>query len=53
MTKIRILFLASDPFKTQALALDREVKAITAQVRSGEYRDSLDFISAWAVSPGE
>jgi hypothetical protein len=53
MAKIKILFLASDPFKTHALALDREVKGITAQIRSAEYRDSLELISAWAVSPGD
>jgi CHAT domain-containing protein len=53
MDKIRVLFLASDPFKTRALALDREVKSITAQIRSAAYRDSLELISAWAVSPDD
>jgi hypothetical protein len=53
MSKTKILFLASDPFKTHALALDREVKTITAQIRSAEYRDSLELVSAWAVRPDE
>jgi hypothetical protein len=51
MPKIKILFLASDPFKTRALALDEEIRAITAEIRSAEFRDSLDLVSAWAVRP--
>jgi CHAT domain-containing protein len=53
MAKIKILFLASDPFKTHALALDEEIRAITAQIRSAEYRDTLELVSAWAVRPGD
>jgi hypothetical protein len=51
MAKTKVLFLASDPFKAQALALDEEIRAITAQVRSAEYRDTLELVSAWAVKP--
>jgi hypothetical protein len=53
MDKIKILFLASDPFKTRALALDEEIREITAQIRSAEYRDTLELVSAWAVRPGD
>jgi len=53
MAKIKVLFLASDPFKTQALALDEEIRAITAQIRSAEYRDMLELVSAWAVRPDD
>jgi CHAT domain-containing protein len=53
MAKIKILFLASDPFKTHGLALDEEIRAITAEIRSAEYRDTLELVSAWAVRPGD
>ena len=53
MGKIKVLFLASDPFKTHPLALDEEIRAITAQIRSADYRDTLELISAWAVRPGD
>jgi hypothetical protein len=53
MGKIKVLFLASDPFKTHALGLDEEIRAITAQIRSAEYRDTLELVSAWAVRPGD
>jgi hypothetical protein len=53
MDKIRVLFLASDPFKQDALALDEEIRAITEKVESAEYRDRLELISAWAVQPGD
>jgi hypothetical protein len=51
--KIKVLFLASDPFKKHALALDEEIRAITAQIRLAEHRDSLDLVSAWAVRPDD
>jgi len=53
MAKIKVLFLASDPFKTHALALDEEIRAITAQIRSADHRDMLDLVSAWAVGPDD
>jgi len=49
MAKIKVLFLASDPFKQNALALDEEIRAITAKIRAAEYRDTLELVSAWAV----
>jgi hypothetical protein len=53
MTKVKILFLASDPFKTRALALDQEIREIKSQIRSADYRDMLDLVSEWAVRPGD
>jgi len=53
MAKIKVLFLASDPFKTQALALDEEIRAIATEIRSADLRDRLELVSAWAVRPGD
>ena len=50
---IKILFLASDPFKQDALSLDREVREITSKIRSTDHRDTLNLISSWAVSPDD
>jgi hypothetical protein len=51
MGKVKVLFLASDPFKQNALGLDEEIRAITARLRAAEHRDTVDLISAWAVRP--
>jgi hypothetical protein len=53
MTKVRVLFLASNPFEQTRLALDEEVRAITVQLRSSEYRDAFELISGWAVRPDD
>jgi CHAT domain-containing protein len=53
MHKVKVLFLASDPFKQSALALDEEIRAITAKFRSAEYRDALELVSSFAVQPGD
>jgi hypothetical protein len=53
MSKIKILLLASDPFKTNALALDEEIRAITAKIQSSDYRDALELIPALAVRPDD
>jgi tetratricopeptide (TPR) repeat protein len=53
MTKVRILFLASNPFEQTRLALDEEVRAITAQIRSADYREAFELISGWAVRPDD
>jgi hypothetical protein len=31
--------------------LDEEIRAVTAQLRSAEYRDALELVSGWAVRP--
>jgi hypothetical protein len=51
MAESKALFLASDPFDTHALTFDEEVRAITAQIRLAECRDTLELFSAWAVRP--
>src|SRR5262245_42585133 len=53
MAKINRLFLASDPFRTHDLALDEEIRAITAQIRSADFRDMFDLEYAWAVRPDD
>jgi hypothetical protein len=53
MGKIRVLFLASDPFKQNALALDEEIRAITARIQAAEHRDLVELVSAWAVRPDD
>ena len=52
-TKIKVLFLASNPQDQDALRLDEEVREIKKKLRSSEYRDSVEFISEWAVRPGD
>jgi len=51
MGKVKVLFLAADPFKQSSLALDEEIRAIMAKIRSADYRDTLELVSAWAVRP--
>src|SRR5271155_5582266 len=53
MSKTKVLFLASDPFKTHALALDEEIRAITAKIRSSDYRDAFELIPAFALRPDD
>ena len=48
-TKIKVLFLASNPADQIQLRLDEEVRAITEKIRLSEYRDSVDLISRWAL----
>jgi hypothetical protein len=49
MDKVKVLFLASNPLQQSRLALDEEVRTITAQIRSADHRDAIELISAWAV----
>jgi SpoVK/Ycf46/Vps4 family AAA+-type ATPase len=51
--KTRILFLAADPRDWRRLSLDREYREIETKLRAAEYRDSLEFISKWAVRPDD
>jgi len=51
MTKTKILVFASNPQNTDALMLGEEVRAITKKIREAEYRDSLEFNTAWAARP--
>lgn len=51
MDKIKVLFLAANPFKD--LNLDVEVRSITEKIRASEYRDSLQLITAMAARPDD
>lgn len=53
MSKIKILFLAANPQSTTPLGLDEEIRAITQKIRSADYRDYLELVSAWAVRPDD
>ncbi len=53
MSKIRILFLSSNPTGTVPLKLDEEVREIEAKIRAAEHRDSLELITKWAVRPDD
>jgi hypothetical protein len=47
--KTKVLFLASNPANTNTIQLDEESRLITQKIRASELRDSIEFISAWAV----
>ena len=49
--KIVVLFLASNPDDTNRLRLDEEARAIQEMIRKSEHRDSISFVSRWAVRP--
>jgi hypothetical protein len=51
MDKIKVLFLAANPFKD--LNLDTEVRSITEKLRASEYRDSVQLIPALAARPDD
>ncbi|TMQ20398.1 MAG: CHAT domain-containing protein [Deltaproteobacteria bacterium] len=51
MTKHTILFLAANPSGTDPLALDREARAIQAELERSGYRDCFEFETRWAVEP--
>ena len=53
MAKVKILFLAANPLEQSRLALDEEIRAITAQIRSADHRDALELVSGWAVRPDD
>lgn len=50
--KLKVLFLAANPLGSQ-LQLDKECREITAKIRSSDFRDSLQFITRWAVRPDD
>jgi len=52
-TRIKILFFASNPEDVSKLSLDEEIRAITARIRTAEYRDVFDLISRWAIRPAD
>ncbi len=51
MAKHTILFLAANPSCSNQLSLDREARAIHAELERAGYRDQFDFVCRWAVEP--
>ena len=49
--KIIVLLFATNPFDTDRLRLDEEVRSIQEMIRKSEHRDSIIFESRWAVRP--
>lgn len=47
--KATILLLAANPLDTPPLALDEEVRAIDASLRTARLRDQIQLVSQWAV----
>lgn len=48
---ITVLFMASNPIDQQALRLDEEARGINEMIRKSEHRDSVSFITKWAIRP--
>ncbi len=49
--KITVLFMASNPIDSIPLRLDEEARSIQEMIRKSEHRDSVNFITRWAVRP--
>ena len=49
--KMKILFLAANPMKSEKLALDEEFRSIKAKIRSAKHRDDVELSTDWAVRP--
>lgn len=52
--KIKVLFLAADPFRPgERLRLDEEVRAMDQAIRRGSARDSVELVSHFATRTGD
>jgi hypothetical protein len=51
MDKHTILFLAANPLGTDPRALDREARAIQAELERSGHRDRFELVTRWAVQP--
>lgn len=49
--KISVLFMASNPINVPPLRLDEEAREIGEMIRKSEHRDSVSFVTKWAVRP--
>lgn len=49
--KINVLFMASNPIGVPSLKLDEEAREIGEMIRKSEHRDSVSFVTKWAVRP--
>jgi hypothetical protein len=47
----KILIVLANPYKTERLRLDKEVREIQAALRRSKERERYDLISEWAVRP--
>lgn len=48
---ITVLFFATNPNGTSQLRLDEEARSIQEMIRKSEHRDSISFVTRWAVRP--
>lgn len=53
MNKVKVLFVASDPFRQKPLDLAEEIREITTKIRASEYRDVLQLLPAFAARPDD
>jgi hypothetical protein len=53
MSKLKVLFLGSNPATQDRLALDEECREITSKIRSADHRDAIELIAAWAIRPAD
>lgn len=51
--EIVVLFFAANPIDQDHLRLDEEVRSIEEMIRKSEYRDSVKFVTKWAVRPAD
>jgi len=51
MKKHTILYLAANPSGTDLRAIDREVRAIQAELERSSFRDRFELVTRWAVEP--
>lgn len=49
--EIAVLFLAMSPRDQMQLSLDEEARSISEMIRKTKHRDSVKFITCWAVRP--
>lgn len=49
--KITVLFMASNPINATQLRLDEEAREIGEMIRKSDYRNSVSFVTKWAVRP--
>lgn len=51
--QITVLFFATNPVGTDQLRLDQEARDIQEKIRMSEHRDSISFVTRWAVRPAD
>ena len=49
--EVVVLFLAANPLDTDRLRLDKEAREIENHIRRSENRDTVEFLTKWAVRP--